>query len=102
MLTSRDEGLGTTLLDAMLWGVPVVATAAGGVREIVRDGVDGLLSPPGDAEALGRNLVRVLSEGDLRERLVTSGRERAQRFSVERTVDGTIDAYRRALYSAPC
>ena len=102
MLTSRDEGLGTTLLDAMLWGVPVVATAAGGVREIVRHGVDGLLSPPGDAEALARNLVRVLSEGDLRERLVASGRERVQTFSVERMVDGTIDAYRRALYSAPC
>jgi glycosyltransferase involved in cell wall biosynthesis len=102
MLTSRDEGLGTTLLDAMLWGVPVVATAAGGVPEIVRDGVDGLLSPPGDAEALGRNLVRVLSEGELRERLVTSGRERVRMFSVERMVDGTIDAYRRALYSAPC
>ena len=102
MLTSRDEGLGTTLLDAMLWGVPVVATAAGGVREIVRDGVDGLLSPPGDAEALGRDLVRVLTEGDLRERLVTSGRERVRAFSMERMVDGTIDAYRRALYSAGC
>jgi len=102
MLTSRDEGLGTTLLDAMLWGVPVVATAAGGVPEIVRDEIDGLLSPPGDAEALGRNLVRVLSEGELRERLVTSGRERVRMFSVERMVDGTIDAYRRALYSAAC
>lgn len=102
VLTSRDEGLGTTLLDAMLWGVPVVATAAGGVREIVRDGVDGLLSPPGDAEALGRNLVRVLADADLRERLVASGRERVQTFSMERMVDGTIEAYRRALYSAAC
>jgi glycosyltransferase involved in cell wall biosynthesis len=102
VLTSRDEGLGTTLLDAMLWGVPVVATAAGGVREIVRDGADGLLSPPGDAEALARNLARVLSDGDLRERLVAAGRERVQAFSVERMVEGTIDAYRRALYCAPC
>lgn len=102
VLTSRDEGLGTTLLDAMLWGVPVVATAAGGVPEIVRDGLDGLLSPPGDAAALARNFVRVLSEDGLRERLVTSGRDRVQAFSVERMVDGTIDAYRRALYSAPC
>jgi glycosyltransferase involved in cell wall biosynthesis len=102
VLTSRDEGMGTTLLDAMLWGVPVVATAAGGVREVVRDGVDGLLSPPGDAEALARNLLRVIAEADLRERLVASGRERVQSFSAERMVDGTIEAYRRALYSAPC
>ena len=102
VLTSRDEGMGTTLLDAMLWGVPVVATAAGGVREIVRDGVDGLLSPPGDAEALAGNLLRVLAQPDLRERLVASGRERVRAFSSERMVEGTIDAYRRALYSAPC
>jgi glycosyltransferase involved in cell wall biosynthesis len=86
----------------MLWGIPVVATAAGGVREIVRAGKDGLLSPPGDAEALADNLVRVLSERDLRERLVSSGRERVRTFSAERTLDGTIEAYRRALYCAPC
>ena len=102
VLTSRDEGLGTTLLDAMLWGVPVVATAAGGVREIVRAERDGLLSPPGDAAALAHNLVRVLCEGDLRERLVASGLERVRTFSAERMVDGTVDAYRRALYSGPC
>jgi L-malate glycosyltransferase len=102
VLTSRDEGLGTTLLDAMLWGVPVVATGAGGVREIVRDGVDGLLSAPGDADAVAHNLVRVLAEEGLRERLVAAGRERVQAFSSDRMVDGTVDAYRRALYSAAC
>jgi glycosyltransferase involved in cell wall biosynthesis len=100
VLSSRDEGLGTTLLDAMLWGVPVVATAAGGVREIVRDGLDGLLSPPGDGEALGANLARVLADAGLHERLVASGRERVRAFSVDRMVDGTVDAYRHALYSA--
>jgi glycosyltransferase involved in cell wall biosynthesis len=102
VLSSREEGLGTTLLDAMLWGVPVAATAAGGVREVVRDGMDGLLSPPGDGEALGANIAAILADGALRERLVASGRERVCDFSVERMVDGTIDAYRRALYSARC
>jgi L-malate glycosyltransferase len=102
VLSSRDEGLGTTLLDAMLWGVPVVATAAGGVREIVRDGRDGLLSAPNDPEELAANLVRVLAQPELRARLVASGKERVREFSLERMVDGTIDAYRRALYSAPC
>lgn len=102
VLSSRDEGLGTTLLDAMLWGVPVAATAAGGVREVVRDGVDGLLSPPGDGEALGAHLAAILADGVLRERLVASGRERVREFSVERMVEGTIDAYRQALYSARC
>jgi len=100
VLSSRDEGLGTTLLDAMLWGVPVATTAAGGVREVVRDGVDGLLSPPGDGEALGAHVVAILDDGALRRRLVVSGRERVREFSADGMVEGTIDAYRRALYSA--
>jgi glycosyltransferase involved in cell wall biosynthesis len=102
VLSSRDEGLGTTLMDAMLWGIPVVATAAGGVPEVVRDGVDGLLSPPGDADALGRHLVVALNDTDLRARLVASARERVADFSAERMVDRTIEAYRDALYSAGC
>jgi len=102
VLSSRDEGMGTTLLDAMLWGVPVVATAAGGVREAVRDGVDGLLSPPGDGAALGANLAAVLADASLRDRLVASARERVRAFSSERMVERTLDAYRHALYSAPC
>jgi len=102
VLSSRDEGLGTTLLDAMLWGVPVAATAAGGVREVVRDGVDGLLAPPGDGEALGAHVAAILEDAALRSRLVASGRERVKDFSVDRMVDGTIDAYRYALYSARC
>ncbi len=102
VLSSRDEGMGTTLLDAMQWGIPVVATAAGGVPEVVRDGVDGLLSPPGDGAALGANLATVLADGALRERLVASARERVRGFSSERMVERTLDAYRHALYSAPC
>ena len=97
VLSSRGEGLGTTLLDAMLAGVPVVATAAGGVREVVRDGVDGLLVPVGDGAALGAAIVRVLADRGLRERLVAAGRERVKEFSIERTVEGTLNEYRMAL-----
>ncbi len=95
VLASRDEGLGTTLLDAMLCGVPVVATAAGGVREVVRDGTDGLLVPVGDGAALGAAIVRVLRDAPLRAALVGAGRERVAHFSIERTVDDTVEEYRR-------
>jgi glycosyltransferase involved in cell wall biosynthesis len=78
----------------MLAGVPVVATAAGGVREIVRDGVDGLLAPVGDGRALGAAIHRVLADRVLREALVRSARERVTQFSIDRTVDGTIEVYR--------
>jgi len=94
VLSSRDEGLGTTLLDAMLAGVPVVATAAGGVTEIVRDGIEGLLVPVGDGAALGAAMHRVLHDRGLREALTAAARERVERFSIERTIDGTVDVYR--------
>jgi glycosyltransferase involved in cell wall biosynthesis len=96
VLTSRDEGLGTTLLDAMQAGVPIVATAAGGVREVVRDGVDGLLVPVGDAAALGAAIARVVADGELRAALVAGGRERVKEFSIERTVEATLGEYRKA------
>jgi len=94
VLSSRDEGLGTTILDAMLAGVPVAATAAGGVTEVVRDGVDGLLAPVGDGRALGAAIQRVLADRALREALVRSARERVRQFSIDRTVDGTLEVYR--------
>ncbi len=97
VLSSRDEGLGTALLDAMLAGVPVVATAAGGVAELVRDGVDGLLVPVGDGAALGAAIVRVLGSADLRAALVAAGRARVREFSIERTVEETVREYRLAL-----
>ncbi len=96
VLTSRDEGLGTTVLDAMQAGVPVVATAAGGVRETIRDGVDGLLVPVGDAAALGAAIARVIAEPQLRRALAASGRQRVQAFSIERTVEATLTEYRIA------
>ena len=97
VLSSRDEGLGTTLLDAMAAGVPVVATAAGGVRELVRHGIEGLLAPVGDGRALGAALVRVLREPDLRAALAAAGRERVRQFSSERTIAGTLAAYRAVV-----
>ena len=94
VLSSRDEGLGTTLLDAMHAGVPVAATAAGGVTEVVRDGVDGLLAPVGDGGALGAAIGRLLCDGALRHALAAAGQERVRQFSIERTVEGTLAVYR--------
>jgi glycosyltransferase involved in cell wall biosynthesis len=94
VLSSRDEGLGTTLLDAMVAGVPVAATAAGGVTEVVRDGVDGLLAPVGDGAALGVAISRLLCEAELRTALVAAARERVKAFSIDRTVEGTLEVYR--------
>lgn len=93
VLSSRDEGLGVTVLEAMRAGRAVVATAAGGVREIVRNGVDGLLVPVGDSEAMGRAIAGLLGDEARRTALGRAGAERVRGFAIEATVAVTAAAY---------
>lgn len=97
LFTSTTEGLGTSLLDAFAAGVPVVATAAGGVPEIVRNGETGLLAPVGDAAGLARRVREVLKHASLREQLVAGARKLVREFSTERTAEKTLDIYRSVL-----
>jgi glycosyltransferase involved in cell wall biosynthesis len=96
LFTSKEEGLGSSILDAFLCGVPVVATRAGGVPEIVEDGVTGLLAPIRDPAALAAAVRRVLGDPALRARLVAGGARRAAEHSVEAMADATLAVYREA------
>jgi len=90
-LSSRLEGLGTSLLDAMAFGLPVVATAAGGIPEAVEDGVTGRVVPPRDPAALADALVSVLGDEPRRRALGAAGRLRVlERFTADRMVEGTL------------
>jgi glycosyltransferase involved in cell wall biosynthesis len=100
MFSSKEEGLGSSLIDAYLCRVPVVATAAGGVPEIVADGVSGLLSPVRDAGALAANVRRVLGDAALRARLVEGGLRQAEALSVEPMAERTLAVYREVLAPA--
>ncbi len=94
-LSSRLEGLGTSLLDAMAFGLPVVATAAGGIPEAVEDGVSGRLVPPGDPAALADALAAVLQDEAGRRALGSEGRRRfLERFTTERMVEDTLAVLR--------
>lgn len=81
------DGLPTVLLEAMATGLPVVTTPVTGNPEIVDDGVNGLLVPPEDVPALADALARLLTDGDLRQRLSLAARQKAERaFDVRHNV----------------
>ncbi|HEX8726400.1 MAG TPA: glycosyltransferase family 4 protein [Gemmatimonadaceae bacterium] len=101
VLSSREEGLGSVLLDALFLGRPIAATRAGGIPEVVRDGVDGLLVPTRDPEALGAAIARLVNDRSLAGRLGDAARERAEQFSVERMTDGTERVYQAVLAGRP-
>ncbi len=94
---SRREGFGVACLEAMAHARPVVATAVGGLRDLVVDGETGLVVEPRDPKALRAALERLLADGDLRRRLGIAGRERArEHFSWETVTAATVAAYRMA------
>jgi glycosyltransferase involved in cell wall biosynthesis len=92
--TSRWEGFGIVLLEAMLAGLPVIATRVSAVPEVVDDGKTGFLVEAGDAAAIADRLDRLLSEPALASAFGEAGRERARRrFSVARMADRTSALY---------
>ena len=98
VMSSLTEGLGTSILDAMACGKPVIGTATGGIPEAVTDGETGILVPPHDDGALAQAIVRLLKDQPLRAILGASGRQRAvEYFGVERMVRETIGVYERFL-----
>jgi phosphatidylinositol alpha-mannosyltransferase len=96
----RGESFGVVLLEAMAAGAPIVASAIEGYQNVARGDQDALLVPPGDVDALRNGLRRLLDDERLRARLVASGRERAEQFSMKRLAERYQELYARALVPA--
>lgn len=95
---SHLEGLGTSLLDAMAAEVPIVATIAGGIPEVVSDGVNGILVPPRNPQTLAKAVLTILQNNDLAKKLSKAGRETVEkRFTVEKMVEGTLEVYQKVM-----
>lgn len=101
VLSSLWEGLPLTIIEAMMAGLPVVATRVGGVPELVEDGLTGFLVPPKDPQALSKVLRRLVEDRDLRQRMGHAGLARARKeFTLERMVAETERQYEMVLRHA--
>jgi glycosyltransferase involved in cell wall biosynthesis len=96
-LPTLHEGLGSSILEAMSAGLPVIATRVGGIPEIVEDSRTGILVPPSDPGALADAMVEMAARPDLREAMGACGSKRADSFSADRTAEATYAIYRSAL-----
>jgi glycosyltransferase involved in cell wall biosynthesis len=95
---SLAEPLGSSLLAAMAWGLPVLAVASGGVPEYVEDGGNGLLAAQPDPELLSAGMFQLLNDESLRKRLGQAARRSiAEQFSTERLVENTLRVYKDVL-----
>lgn len=97
LITSETEGLGTSILDAQVAGVPIVATEAGGIVEIVENEVNGLTAPVADYGALAQQLLRYAAYADLRMSMATKAKETVRGFSKSQTAKRTLEIYKEVL-----
>ena len=96
VMSSVTEGLGTSLLDAMACSRPIVATEAGGIPEVVENGVTGLLVPPRDHAAMADAIVTLINDQGRRRQMGDAGFARVnERFTVDRMIAGTAAVYAR-------
>jgi len=100
ILPSVAEAFGLVLTEALYLGTPVVATRAGGIPEIVEDGVDGVLVPSSDSGALARAIVDLLNDPNRRRQMAGAGREKIlNRFRFEDMVRSYEAIYEKAISS---
>ncbi|MFH1050461.1 MAG: glycosyltransferase family 4 protein [bacterium] len=97
VLSSKEEGLGTSILDAMSVGLPIAATKAGGIPEIVNDKVNGILCNIGDCQSLSEAILELANDEQLRKSYGDNSKELVKEFSIEVTTQKYLDLYKQLL-----
>jgi glycosyltransferase involved in cell wall biosynthesis len=98
LMTSKEEGLGTSLLDAMVCEIPIVSTNAGGIPEIVIHEQTGLLAKIKDPNALSDNILRLINDDSLKAKVIKNAKEQVLKsYSKEHTAEKTIAVYKEVL-----
>jgi glycosyltransferase involved in cell wall biosynthesis len=91
--SSWGEGMGSVLIEAAACGLPIAATSAGGIPEVIDDGSTGLLAPPRDPEALASAILRLIDEPALGRELVAEGVRRLPRFGLRKMAEAMEAVY---------
>lgn len=97
ILPSRNEGLGSVLLEAMEAGTPVIGTSVGGIPDIIKDQTTGLLIPPSSPEALANAILRLKTEPQLRNDLSYHASEFVRTLSIDKMAERYIQLYQEIL-----
>ncbi|MEX2597305.1 MAG: glycosyltransferase family 4 protein [Salibacteraceae bacterium] len=97
LITSETEGLGTSILDALALGVPVVATRAGGIVEVVENGFNGLTCEVKNSDELSTAVLKLLKNDPLKESLILNGKEKIKQFDKRLTAEKTLAIYDEVL-----
>lgn len=87
VLPSLNEGMGRVLVEAMAAGKPIVASNVGGIPDLVKDGVNGLLVKPGNVKELSQGIKKLLASKEMRQKMGEKGREMSHSFSIEKMLD---------------
>lgn len=96
-MTSKKEGLCTSVIDALSFGLPVVATDAGGIPELVLDGVNGFICKVGDYEHIAEKIIYLINNHDICKKMSNNAISSSQIFSVKNMVDGYLNLYKGLL-----
>jgi N-acetyl-alpha-D-glucosaminyl L-malate synthase BshA len=97
VLPTQSESFGLAALEAMACRVPVVGSRAGGLPEVVEDGVSGILEPPGSVEAMGRRSVELLRDSGRHAAMADAALARARLFDADRIVPMYEELYREVI-----
>lgn len=100
LITSKTEGLGTTVLDAFAAGVPVIATAAGGIPEMVKNNETGMLAEVGNADQLAKHVLELSGNLAMRKELAKRAKLVVKQFSKEQMAVGNLKVYKTILDNA--
>ena len=97
LFPSRHEGLGSILLDALDFGLPVIATDVGGISEIIENGVNGFLVKPDAIDDICESILGLYSESTLIEQIARANTEKAKSYTVGTMADKYVQIYQRIL-----